>query len=236
MALLDLINRVTQGDCVELMKQIPAESIDMICTDPPYGIDFKSARTSNHDYIENDDFETWNEKLDIWFLEFKRIIKPNGVVCCFSAGGGSRPTTPILTMKAMNYFNLINTLVWVKCIGLGWRYRPSYENILVLSKDKNNYAFYDETHAVSNVISGIGKVVPTAEEHPTQKPVKLIERLISLHTREGELVLDPFFGSGSTGVACRHLKRNFIGMEMVSKYCEMARKNLADESQFDVEI
>ena len=135
-------------------------------------------------------------------------------------------------MEAIKHFNLIQTLVWRKFIGLGWRYRPSYENIVILSKDKKDYNFYDTSKKCSNVIEGINQDIPSAakdgkfQDHPTQKPVKLIKYLLNIHSLQGQTVLDPFMGGGSTGIACRELSRNFIGIEIDESYFKLAEHRI----------
>src|SRR3990167_8447310 len=199
------------GDCLEIMKEFPDKSFDSIITDPPYGIDFCSSWTSRKERLENDKLTDWQEMLPLMLLEFKRVITGTGCCCCCCGGGGGKtPVTAIFTMEAIKHFNLIQTLVWKKFIGLGWRYRPSYENIVILSKDKDNYAFYDETKKCSNVIEGINQDIPQyrgneagySDEHPTQKPVELMEKLITIHSKENDLILDSFMGSGTTLIAC----------------------------------
>lgn len=213
-------------DCVEFLKNVNCK-FDMILTDPPYGMSFKSNRTKNHDYIRNDSFSEWENNLSIWFQMFSDKIKDNGIVAIFSRGGGDIPLTPILTLKAIKYFNLIDTLVWKKQMGLGWRYRKSYENILILSKDKKNYKFYDNSHKVTNVLE-FNSEPPRNGEHPTKKPVKLLEKLIDIHTLEGDSVLDPFMGTGNCGVACINKNRNFCGIEIEEKYYKKAFEKLKD--------
>jgi len=225
----EMINRVIQGDCLEKMRDIPDNSIDLILTDPPYGINYLSNWTVNHDKIENDNLEDWRKMLPEMLSEFKRILTNTGVCCCCCGGGGGKtPVTAIFTLEAIKYFNLIQTLVWRKFIGLGWRYRPAYENIIVLSKDKDNYNFYDNSRKCSNVIEGINQDIPQADEHPTQKPIRLMEKLIKIHSKENDLVLDPFLGSGTTAVACKMLNRRFIGCELSPDYCAIANKRIAN--------
>jgi site-specific DNA-methyltransferase (adenine-specific) len=222
------------GDCLEIMSQIKDNSVDMILTDPPYGIDFCSSRTNRKEKLQNDKLNDWQAMLKPMLLEFKRILTNTGCCCCCGGGGGKTPATAIFTMEAIKHFNLIQTLVWKKFIGLGWRYRPSYENIVVLSKDKNNYNFYDTSKKCSNVIEGINQDIPqyrgnevgNHDEHPTQKPITLMKRLLSIHSKKGDTILDPFMGSGTTLVAAKELNRKAIGIEIVEKYCEIAKKRL----------
>ena len=221
-----MVGQVIKGDCIEIMRSIPDKSIDLILTDPPYGINYLSPWTDNHDRIENDNFDDWLKVLPLWLLEFQRILTDTGCCCCCCGGGGKTPVTAIFTMEAVKHFNLIQTLVWKKFIGLGWRYRPAYENIVILSKSKDNYNFYDETKKCSNVIEGINQDIPNSEEHPTQKPLFLMERLIKIHSKETDLILDPFAGSGTTGLACERLNRKYILIEINEAYCKIARERI----------
>jgi site-specific DNA-methyltransferase (adenine-specific) len=223
------LNKIYCGDCLEIMKEIPDKSIDLVLTDPPYGINFKSARQTYQEHIENDKLEDWLVILPKMLTEFKRVLTDSGCCCCCCGGGGGKtPVTAIFTIEAIKHFNLIQTLVWRKFIGLGWRYRPAYENIIILSKDKDNYSFYDKTKSCSNVIEGINQDIPVEGEHPTQKPVQLMAKLINIHSKEGDLVLDPFLGGGATAMACLELNRKFIGIEIYDKYVEIANKRIAD--------
>ena len=108
-------------------------------------------------------------------------------------------------------------------IGLGWKYRPSYETILVASKDPDDYAFYPQYS--SNVLV-YKPHIPQNGERPTQKPVDLIQHLLKNHTKKEDIILDPFMGSGTTGVACKQLRRNFIGYELDPNYFKMAEKRI----------
>jgi DNA modification methylase len=224
----DFINKVITGDCLKVMKQIPDKSIDLVLTDPPYGTNYLSSRTKNHTYLLNDKLSDWIAMLPQMFIEFKRILTDTGCCCC-CCGGGKTPGMAIFTIEAIKHFNLIQTLVWRKFIGLGWRYRPAYETIVILSKDKNNYSFYDKTKSCSNVIEGINQDIPRKGEHPTQKPVELMKHLIQIHSQFNDLVLDAFAGSGSTLVAAKELGRRFIGIEIEPKYVEICNRRLAQE-------
>jgi site-specific DNA-methyltransferase (adenine-specific) len=222
------INNIICGDCLEFMKDIPDNSVDCIITDPPYGIDYLSHWTNNHTKLKNDGLKEWQKYLPLWLNEMKRIITENGCCCC-CCGGGKTPVTALFTIEAIKHFELIQTLVWRKFIGLGWRYRPSYENIVILSKSKNDYSFYDDSKKCSNVIEGINQDIPDNTEHPTQKPIALMKKLIMIHTKPNDLILDPFCGSGTTCVAAKELGRRFIGCELSEKYCKIGEKRLSQE-------
>ena len=123
-------------------------------------------------------------------------------------------------------------VVWDKGpMGMGWHYRRSYETILVGEKPGAACKWFDATNKVENIIRpgfrGIGKIIPSADEHPTLKPVGLMAHFILLHTDNKDLVLDPFMGSGTTLRAAKDLGRKAIGIEIEERYCEIAAKRLA---------
>ena len=217
------LNKITVGDCLVVLKDLPDESIDMILTDPPYGIDY-SRRVKQEEHIANDEFDAWKDLMIKVLPEFRRVMKPTACCLCFCGGAGGL-VTALLTLEAIKYFHLIETLIWVKGIGLGYKYRHAYENILLLTKDRKEFNFYDTTGACSNVIR-VSRDKVEDGDHPTPKPVKLLEGLMKNHTKEGDVVLDPFLGGGSTAVAAVRLKRQFIGVELNPKYAELAAKRV----------
>ena len=133
------------------------------------------------------------------------------------------------TLEIIKHLELVQTLIWSKgktdgsFVGLGWRYRPSYETILVSAKDAETYNFYPQ---YSSNVFVCKPHIPQQGEHPTQKPLKLMRWLIENHTKKGDTVLDPFMGSGTTGVACQQLNRNFIGYEISPDYFKIAEKRI----------
>lgn len=118
-------------------------------------------------------------------------------------------------------------VVWDKGpMGMGWHYRRSYETVLVGEKRGGKCKWYDETNKIENIIrnqwASFRKIIPSKEQHPTQKPIGLSSWFIQLHSQEGEIVLDPFMGSGTTGISCVDLKRKFIGIELDPQFFDMA--------------
>lgn len=214
------------ADCMDVMRELPDSSIDAIISDPPYGIDFCSSWTNNHDKIANDGFEEFTEALPIWLAEFKRILTDTGCCCCCCCGGGNKPVSQIFTMEVVKAgFHLVQTLIWDKqTIGLGWRYRPSYETIIVFSKSKD-YNWFDDSKKVSNIIR-MKNIIPQKGDHPTPKPIDLMRRLIRLHTMPDMTVLDPFLGGGTTAIAADIENRKCIGVELKEEYYNLARKRL----------
>ena len=124
-------------------------------------------------------------------------------------------------------FDFKQMIVWDKGkIGMGWHYRRSYETVLVATKRGGACKWYDKTNKIENIIRNIPKIIPSSDQHPTIKPVALMEYFIKLHTQEGDTIFDPFMGSGTTGVACVELNRNFIGIEIDPKFFEIAKNRI----------
>lgn len=236
-----------QGDCLELMKNIPNNSVDCILCDLPYGV------TVNKKDITLSFDTLWNE--------YKRIIKINGVICLFAQG--------------LFYVDLVNSnrswfkydIVWdkqlisgflnaKKCplrkheqIAVFYQKPPTYNPQYSISDKPNhsrgkregddfnglNYNGYKITPTVvtnkkypTSIVS-FQKPHPSKCVHPTQKPVELLEYLIKTYTNEGDTVLDNCMGSGSTGVACIHTNRNFIGIELDENYFKIAEERIDNE-------
>lgn len=229
------------GDCLELMKDIPDKSIDMILCDLPYSS--KKRKTTWNDW----DCEIDLEKL---WKQYNRIIKDNGVIVLF----GSDLFSAELIMS--NYKNYKYKWIWQKEMGTGFlnaKRMPlrNFEEILVFYKKQPTYnpqmrkgfAYITTKGSKSENYCSTDKIVTTVSNgerypltilnfkrdkglHPTQKPVELLEYLIKTYTNENEIVLDNCMGSGSTGVACKKLNRKFIGIELDEKYYEIAKNRI----------
>jgi len=233
------------GDCMDVLPTLEDNSVDMIFTDPPFGhnnnnagdlISRWEAALGRGDYIPKrddrpiaNDGKEADELIQAAFAQFARILKPGGVVCCCCGGGGGPdPQFARWSLWLDEALTFKQMVVWDKGpMGMGWHYRRSYETVLVAHKGpKCNW--YDDSHQVENVIRTIPKIIPAADQHPTQKPVMLAEFFINLHSKPGDLILDPFMGSGSTGVAAVKLGRRFIGIELDEHWHDMARKRIEE--------
>lgn len=230
------------GDCLEAMKEIPDDSIDMILCDLPYG------KTQNK----------WDKKIPLEPLweQFKRIIKDKGPIVMFSA----QPFTSELIMSQTKLFKY--DLIWDKHLSTGFlnaKRMPlrKHETICVFCKGSPNYypqmevrgkvrskGGRGEKHDGGKCCGTYGKHIsynniyyPTSilsfsnanrkqGVHSTQKPVPLLEYLIKTYTNEGETVLDSCMGSGSTGVACVNTGRSFIGIELDEQYFKTAKSRI----------
>ena len=229
------------GDCVEILPTLPPATIDLIWTDPPYGNsnhdgDF-NARLNEHRAIEskpiaNDDLASMQRVNDLMLLEAARIIKTDSSVCCCCGGGGPTPVFAWLAQrmdaKGLTFFH---SVIWDKRNpGIGWRYRRQHEMIMVAHRSTGKLGWADENVQQPNIIS---LFPPQERAHPNEKPVQLMEIFIQNHTRQNDVVLDPFMGSGSTGVAALKLKRHFIGIELDEKHFATACRRIEAASKQD---
>lgn len=205
-----------KGDCLELMKNIPNESVDIIITDPPYGINLTPQRINGkfkNTKIINDDTLNW---LDYFVEETYRISK--NVVCVFCGW----QNIDKFKIALENKFIVKNILVWDKdWFGMGNNYRPNYELMLLLCKTN----IKTKSKNKSNILT-YRRLSPQKMKHSCEKPIPLLEDLLLELSNENDVVLDPFMGSGSTGVACKNTNRNFIGIELDEKYFNIAKERI----------
>ena len=208
------------GDSFQLIKNLPDNSVDLIVTDPPYGINLtKGYKSGSTELVQGDDGFTVMFFLDDIMREYKRVLKPNSALYIFTRFD----VMPYWWIKLKNYFDAKNQIVWFKGGGgmgdLKGNFSYNYESIMFATNGK---------HQIRGKRDGsvwqIGKC--KQEYHETQKPVELIEKILLHSSDEGMTVLDPFMGSGTTGVACRNLKRNFIGIELNEDYFNTAKKRI----------
>lgn len=223
------------GDCLEIMKQIPDGSVDMVLCDLPYG-------TTQNKWDTIIPFEP------LW-LNYARVLKPNSAVVLTA----SQPFTSALVMSRPEWFKY--EWIWRKNNATGHlnaKRMPmkNHENVLMFSNGKAPYFpqgtipfnkkvrrghnggnfgesgrenFQEVTNYPRSVV---GVSTDSEKDHPTQKPVALMEYLIKTYTNEGDTVLDNTMGSGTTGVACVNTDRNFIGIEMDEKYFGVAKQRI----------
>jgi site-specific DNA-methyltransferase (adenine-specific) len=242
-------NKVLLGDCLELMKDIPDGSIDMILCDLPYGT------TSNK----------WDAVIpfDKLWEQYERIIKPNGVITLTA----SQPFSSALVMSNPKMFK--HEWIWLKNRGSNFANTvrepfKEHEQVLIFSNGKWTYnkqmqqrtgagadrVKYDLNHRSKSenyrefegregvklpemrVPSSWQKFnTDTSKLHPTIKPLGLFEYLIKTYTNDGDIVLDNCAGSGTTGIACLNTKRNYILMEKEEKYFDVINKRIQDYNQ-----
>ena len=202
----DFINKVINGDYLEVMKDIPDKSIDLVLTDPPYNVDFKYEKYNDKRF----DYKEWCKD---WFGEIQRISKNQ----CISVG-------------------MVNVAMWTKIKEPHWIicwWKPAamgrspfgfcnWEPQLFWGKSKKTNG--------CDVIRATIKPDRWLDGHPCPKPLEWGLKLIKLLTNKGDTILDPFLGSGTTAVAAKQLKRNFIGIEISKDYCKIANERLRVET------
>ncbi len=246
------------GDCLEVMRSLPERSVDFIFTDPPYGHNnnngdlihrreaalgrLPSDADSPPDRAIANDGPEANDIFRACLPEFHRLLRDCCCCCCCCGGGGPDPQFARWSLWMDEVLSFKQMVVWDKGpMGMGWHYRRSYETVLVAQKAAGKCNWYDESSAIENIIRpgqfGAKKIIPNATQHPTEKPVGLAKHFIRLHTKPGDVVLDPFMGSGTTGVACAELGREFIGVELDQQWFDVAKQRIeAAEAQLQLAI
>lgn len=219
------------GDCVELLDSVPDSSIDMVLTDPPYNISKENnLHTMGRSGI---DFGYWDKGFDLFsYIEpLFRVCKKGANVVIFNDW---KNIGEIAKYAESIGFEIKDMIRWRKSNPMprnrDRRFVVDYETAIWLVKPGCKWAFnraseaYDRPEYCGPAPSGREKV-----NHPTQKPVWLMEGLIDNLSNKGDVVLDIFMGSGSTGVACMNKERNFIGFEMDIGYFKIAKERMTNE-------
>ncbi|MHC1625726.1 MAG: DNA-methyltransferase [Methanoculleaceae archaeon] len=226
------IDEIYCGDALQLMKDIPPESIDLIVTDPPFAIDFKAKR-NNYNRTHKRILEGYNEipkeeYYDFtvnWMKEAYQILKKTGSMYVFS---GWTNLKDILNALDDVGFITINHLIWKYQFGVFTRrkYVTSHYHIPFVVKDEKRYKFnkiehYPEDVWIINREYWTGKI-----KTPTKLPVELVKKVLLFSSDEGDLVFDPFLGSGTIAVVAKMLGRHCLGFEIVPDYCNFAKERV----------
>jgi len=229
-----------QGDALKILKHLPSESIDLVLTDPPYGISQEGKKISRKSLSSKSwkrdmdirlDFGKWDifkdegeyfEFTESWFKECVRILKQKGWVYIFfdklKTGYFDLILAPKYGIKSKTIFTWLKTNPTPSFRKVNWL--SASEFIWVGSKGNCKLKnFLDQTEMFNYMLTS-NKSIYGKTEHPTEKPEDLIRKFILVSTNEGERVLDPFLGSGTTMQACLELNRNCIGIEISKDYCK----------------
>ncbi|GIV45157.1 MAG: methyltransferase [Candidatus Parcubacteria bacterium] len=221
------------GDCLEILPKFPEMEIDLVLTDPPYGINFNSnvpKKGREKELIKNDDsidtlLKLFNESLK----NLTRILKDDAEIYWFCSAGGRVSPYAYLAIELEKYYPIFkhkNLLVWDKLSpGFGWDWRYQHELIIQIVKGKG---IKNTDSGASNIIRA-KKVIPQMDEHPTPKSTNVINQI--LIRKPSDVVLDMFLGSGTTAFCCEKSNRKWIGIEIEPKYCEMAKKRIESEAK-----
>ena len=244
-------NRILVGDCIEQMNNLPAESVDLIFADPPYNLQLKGElerpdQSKVDGVLESwDRFDTIKDYDDYskkWLESAKRVLKPNGAIWVIGSYHNIFRLGYIL--QDLDFW-LLNDIVWRKVNPMpnfrGRRFTNAHETLIWASKSSSSkYTFnYEAMKSLNGDLQMRSDwLIPicTGEErlkdnngkkiHPTQKPENLLSRVIMSSTNIGDIILDPFFGTGTTGAVAKKLGRSFIGIEQNAKYVIEAEKRI----------
>ena len=250
---LSLLNsKYILGDTLEELKKIKDQSVDMVFSDPPYNLQLSkklyrpdltvvSGVSDNWDKFNNfKDYDTFTEK---WLTETKRILKPDG---CLWVIGSYHNIFRIGYVLQNLQFWILNDIIWRKTNPMpnfkGTRFTNAHETLIWAANSKSSkYTFNYQTMKklngnkqmrsddwLINICSGKERLKDINKQkiHNTQKPEELLMRIILSSTSPGDIVLDPFFGTGTTGAVCKKLGRRFIGIEKNATYLKEAKKRI----------
>ncbi len=235
------------GDCLEVLARLPERSVDLIFADPPYflsngGITCQSGRMVKVDkgrWDKSNGAEANHEFNRTWLAACQRVLTPDGTI--FVSGTRHVIFSVGYAMQQLG-FKMLNDISWYKVTpppNLSCRYfTHATETILWAARDKNskhyfNYPLMKEENGGKQMkslwaINPPYKVEKRFGKHPTQKPIALLDRILRAASRPGDLVFDPFNGSGTTGVASVLLDRSYIGTDLDETYLEIASQRMAD--------
>ena len=246
------VDQILEGECVEVMKTLPAESVDLVFADPPYNLqlggDLHRPDNSKVSAVDNDwdqiggfdeyDLFTWG-----WMEEARRVLKPNGAIWVIGSYHNIFRVGGILQDAG---FWVLNDIIWRKTNPMpnfkGTRFTNAHETLIWAAKSKDakptfNYAAMKALNDGVQMRSDWTLPICSGGErlkgkdgkkaHPTQKPEALLHRVLLSTTNPGDVVLDPFFGTGTTGAAAKRLGRHYIGIERDEDYLAVARDRLA---------
>lgn len=246
------IDRIIIGDCVAEMNKLPAASVDMIFADPPYNLQLRGDLTRpeggkvaavDDAWDQIGDFKAYDDFTRDWLAAARRVLKPEGTI--WVIGAYHNVFRLGVALQDMGFW-VLNDVVWRKSNPMpnfrGRRFTNAHETLIWASHNKDsryhfNYAAMktgnDDVQMRSDwlipICNGGERLKDDAGRkiHPTQKPEALLHRVLLSSTKEGDVVLDPFFGSGTTGAMARKLRRSFIGIERDAHYAEAAEARIA---------
>ena len=252
-SLESFLDRITVGDCVESLTRIPSASVDLIFADPPYNLQLEGMLTrpdaSVVDAVDDDwdkfaSFAEYDRFSRAWLAECRRVLKPNGTLFVI---GSYHNIFRVGTVLQDLGFWMLNDIIWRKANPMpnfrGRRFTNAHETMIWASRDAKakGYTFnYDALKAGNEdcqvrsdwflpLCTGAERLKGEdgAKAHPTQKPEALLARIIVAASNPGDVVLDPFFGTGTTGAVAKKLGRHFIGLERDLDYIAHAERRIA---------
>lgn len=247
------LDTILKGDCVAALNRLPEKSVDVVFADPPYNLqlegDLHRPDQSKVDAVDDawdqfDSFAAYDAFTRAWLLAVRRVLKPNGTIWVI---GSYHNIFRVGAMMQDLGFWILNDVVWRKTNPMpnfrGRRFQNAHETLIWASRDQasKGYTFnYDAMKAANDdvqmrtdwlfpICTG-GERLKTAsgdKVHPTQKPEALLARVMMASSRPGDVILDPFFGTGTTGAVAKRLGRRFVGCEREQDYIDAATARIA---------
>lgn len=236
---------IANSDCMQILRNLPDETIDLFLTDPPYNLGlFMKRRATNLKAMRPNffgaagwddlEFEQWKLSMDMFFSECARVARTGASMIIFMS---IIKVETIIQLATKHGFYYKTTGIWHKLNPM-----PRNMNLHFINSTETWIYFVYKAH--TGTFNNEGKVIhdffetsvtPAGEKkhgkHPTQKPVAILEKFVTLLSNEGDMVLDPFMGVGSSGVAALKNNRKFIGIELNPTYCEIAERRLSELCQ-----
>lgn len=244
------VNQLLQGDCIELLSSLPENSVDLIFADPPYNLQLRQelwrpnmtkVDAVNDEWDKFSGFQAYDNFSRSWLAACRRVLKDTGTIWVIGLYHSIYRVGAI--MQDLDYW-FLNDVVWIKTNPMpnfrGVRFTNAHETLIWASKAKGakftfNYhamkAFNDDKQMRSDwvmpICSSSERIkVNDKKAHSTQKPEALLYRVILSSSQSGDVVLDPFFGSGTTGAVAKRLHRQWIGIEKVEQYIKIAQERI----------
>ena len=244
----DVVDTIIKGDCVTALESLPEKSVDVIFADPPYNLqldgDLHRPDQSKVDAVDDhwdqfESFQAYDAFTRAWLLAARRVLKPSGTI--WVIGSYHNIFRVGTTLQDIGFW-ILNDVIWRKTNPMpnfrGRRFQNAHETMIWASRDQNakGYTFNYEALKAANddlqmrsdwlfpICNGGERLKDENGDkvHPTQKPEALLARIMMASTKPGDVVLDPFFGSGTTGAVAKRLGRHFIGVEREQAYIDAA--------------
>ena len=254
-------NKILLGDSLKIMKTIPSKSVDLIFADPPYNLQLKdtlyrpdqtAVEAVTQDWDKFNTYKEYDNFTEQWLKESKRILKKGGALWVI---GSYHNILRVGTSIQNHGFWILNDIIWHKTNPMpnfrGTRFTNAHETLLWCTTSREaKYTFnYQNLKELNDgkqmrsdwyipICSGKERLRENNNQrsHPTQKPEALMYRIILSSTNKGDIILDPFLGSGTTAVVAKKLQRNFIGIEQDKEYVSLAKKRLKQTKVLNDEV
>lgn len=226
-------DRMYHGDTFELLPRLPDGTIDLVVTDPPFAIDFRAKRNNynrnadrvltGYREIGPDEYDAFSHR---WMEEAYRVLSDTGSMYVFS--GWNRLKEILISLDDCGFVT-INHLIWKYQFGVFTRkkYVTSHYHILFVVKNPRHYTFNKVEHYPEDVWVIRREYWKGRQKTPTKLPVELVKKILLFSSNEGDMVLDPFAGSGTVPYVCLTLGRRYLGFEAVAEYVALANRRLA---------